>query len=123
MTSLLDLYLDWTAIEELPSLIKHLTGLTLLIFKTAKTFGIFRGSFAEPINLLLPNLFSGLSSLVTLDLIDCNLSDGALPDDLSGLSSIQYLNLSKHIFTSLPDSISKLYELKLLLLDHCRELK
>uniref|UniRef100_A0A7N2LDX6 ADP-ribosyl cyclase/cyclic ADP-ribose hydrolase n=1 Tax=Quercus lobata TaxID=97700 RepID=A0A7N2LDX6_QUELO len=81
------------------------------------------GPEPEPINLLLPNSFSGLSSLVSPDLSDCNLSDGALPDDLSCLYSIKSLNLSKNNFTSLPDSISELSELKLLLLDHCSELK
>ena len=152
MTSLLDLYLDGTAIEELPSSIKHLTGLALLSLQYCKNLWSFpsviysltslkiltlkgcksqqpiealqnTGPEPEPINLLLPNSFSGLSSLVSPDLSDCNLSDGALPDDLSCLYSIKSLNLSKNNFTSLPDSISELSELKLLLLDHCSELK
>ena len=152
MTSLLDLYLDGTALEELPSSIKHLTGLTLLSLQDCKNLWSFpsvicsltslkiltlkgcksqqpiealqnTGPEPEPINLLLPNSFSGLSSLVSLDLSDCNLSDGPLPDDLSCLSSLKSLNLSKNNFTSLLDSISELSELKLLLLDHCSQLK
>ncbi|XP_030962619.1 uncharacterized protein LOC115983903 isoform X3 [Quercus lobata] len=82
-----------------------------------------RNPVPEPINLLLPSSFSGLGSLVSLDLSDCNLSDGELPDDLSCLSSLKSLNLSKNNFTNLPDSISELSELKLILLDHCSQLK
>ena len=77
----------------------------------------------EPINLLLPKSFSGLSSLKSLDLSDCNLSDGALPEDLSCLSSLRFLNLSKNNFTFLPDSISQLSKLKLLCLDNCSNLQ
>ncbi|XP_050281499.1 TMV resistance protein N-like [Quercus robur] len=82
-----------------------------------------RNPVPEPTNLLLPSSFSGLGSLVSLDLSDCNLSDGELPDDLSCLSSLKSLNLSKNNFTNLPDSISELSELKLILLDHCSQLK
>uniref|UniRef100_A0A2N9GNS1 TIR domain-containing protein n=1 Tax=Fagus sylvatica TaxID=28930 RepID=A0A2N9GNS1_FAGSY len=77
----------------------------------------------EPINLLLPKLYSGLSSLKSLDLSNCNLSDGALPDDLSCLSSLQSLKLSKNNFTHLPDSFSQLSKLKLLYLDNCSKLR
>lgn len=80
-------------------------------------------SESKPINFLLPRSFSGLSSLVSLDLSDRNLLDGALPDDLSCLSSLQSLNLSKNSFTCLPDSISQLTKLKLLCLDKCARLK
>ena len=159
MTSLLELYLDGTAIEELPSSIKHLTCLVLLNLQDCKNLLSFpsiicsltslefltlsgckgqqpiealpytgpepepRNPVPEPINPFLPNSFSGLGSLVSLDLSDCNLSDGELPDDLSCLSSLKSLNLSKNNFTSLPDSISELSELKLILLDHCSQLK
>ena len=77
----------------------------------------------EPISLLLPESFSGLSSLVSLDLSGCNLLDGALPDDLSYLFSLTSLNLRNNNFTCLPYSISQLLNLKLLFLDHCSKLQ
>ena len=77
----------------------------------------------EPISLVLPLSFSGLSSLVSLDLSGCNLLDGALPDDLSYLSSLTSLNLRNNNFTCLPCSISQLLNLKLLFLDHCSKLQ
>ena len=126
MTSLLDLYMDGTALEELPSSTNHLTGLTLLSLQDCKNLWSFpsvicsltslkiltlkgcksqqpiealqnTGPEPEPINLLLPNSFSGLSSLVSLDPSDCNLSDGELPDDLSCLYSTKSLNLRAKI--------------------------
>ena len=170
MTSLSKLYLDGTAIEELPLSIKRLTGLTLLNLQECKnllsfpsvicsltsleiltlsscvgqppkqalsytylrslicsTLVLWRYCFfipePKPISLLLPKSFSGLSSLVSLDLSDCNLLDGALPDDLSRLSSLKSLNMSKNNFTLLHDGISLLAKLKLLYLDHCIKLQ
>ena len=140
MTCLSKLYLDRTAIKELPLSIKHLAGLTMSfpsairaltsleiltlsgckvqLPKSCHLPGLslalwtYRFFYAqrpepEPANLLLPESFSGLSSLKSLDLSHCNLSDGALPD-LSCLSSLRSLNLSKNNFTRLPDAISQL---------------
>nr|XP_023879432.1 TMV resistance protein N-like [Quercus suber] len=165
MTRLSKLYLDRTAIKELPSSIKHLAGLTILNLKDCKyllsfpsairaltsleiltlsgckvqlpkschlpglslALWTYRFFYAqrpepEPANLLLPESFSGLSSLKSLDLSDCNLSDGALPD-LSSLSSLRSLNLSKNNITRLPDAISQLSMLKLVCLDNCSKLQ
>ncbi|XP_040998843.1 TMV resistance protein N-like isoform X2 [Juglans microcarpa x Juglans regia] len=148
MEHLSELYLDGTAIEELPLSIQHLTGLTLLNLAGCKKLLIFpiaicclpalktlilsgcKGqppspvllSIAAPL-LSLPSLFSGLTPLVALDLSDCNLLDGALPDDLSGLSSLESLNLSGNNFTHVPDSISQLPKLKFLYLDNCSRLQ
>ncbi|KAF5444610.1 hypothetical protein F2P56_033730, partial [Juglans regia] len=191
MISLSKLYLNGTAIEELPSSIEHLTNLALLNLRDCKSFLSFprvlfglaslkslilsgcrcqptlvdvRLNFAQlisfsvlyylilpntylriltcvalilwthfscvarqheskPINLLLPRSFSGLSSVVSLDLSDFNLLDGAFPDDLSCLSSLQSLNLSRNGFICLPNSISQLSKLKFLCLDNCTKLK
>uniref|UniRef100_A0A7N2LDE7 Uncharacterized protein n=1 Tax=Quercus lobata TaxID=97700 RepID=A0A7N2LDE7_QUELO len=174
MTSMLELYLDRTAIEGLPSSIKHLTNLTLLNLQDCENLSSFpsvicslisleililsgckgqppqarylsgliptlssigttltllytyltdRQPEAEPISLVLPLSFSGLSSLVSLDLSGCNLLDGALPDDLSYLFSLTSLNLRNNNFTCLPCSISQLLNLKLLFLDHCSKLQ
>nr|POE99862.1 tmv resistance protein n [Quercus suber] len=72
-----------------------------------------------PFNQLLPRL----SGLVSLDLSDCSLLDGALPDDLTCLSSLQFLNLRKNNFTCLPDSISQLSKLVDLNLNDCSKLQ
>ncbi|XP_023873512.2 TMV resistance protein N [Quercus suber] len=171
MTRLLELYLDGTAIEELPSSFKHLTGLILLNLQECEnissfpqficsltslkilnllgcnsqppkswhflglsfiyaTLVLWKNSFfiaqhpeLEPINLFMPRSFSGLRSLVSLDLSDCNLLDGAFLGDLGCLSSVQFLNLSKSNFTHLPDSISQLPKRTVLYMDNCSRLQ
>ncbi|XP_075647665.1 TMV resistance protein N-like isoform X2 [Castanea sativa] len=167
MTKLSELYLDGTALEELPLSIANLTGLTLLSLQDCKNiscstsvnlpslktlnlsgckgqqsnfwyshgiFQMFRLTLGidyffpapcpelDSINLPLPMLF-GLSSLVSLDLSDCNLSDGTLPDDLSCFSLLEVLKLNKNNFTSLPDSISQLSKLTCLHLENCTQLQ
>ncbi|KAG7941013.1 hypothetical protein I3843_16G016500 [Carya illinoinensis] len=114
MKRLSELYLDKTAIEEIPSSIRNLTGLTLLNLAGCKNHP------SESWNSLL--YLSALNSLVALDLSDCNLSDGAIPGDLSGLCSLESLILSGNNFTCLPDSISQLSTLKFLYLDNCSKL-
>lgn len=76
----------------------------------------------DPTNSLLPRA-SGLSFMVSLDLSDCNLLDGALPNDLSCLSLLRSLNLSKNNFTHLPSSISQLSSLKIFELKDCSRLQ
>ncbi|KAG7941004.1 hypothetical protein I3843_16G015700 [Carya illinoinensis] len=115
MKRLSELYLDKTAIEEVPLSIQNLTGLTLLNLSGCKDHP------SESWHWLL--YLSTLTSLNALDLSDCNLSDGAIPGDLSGLSSLESLILSRNNFTCLPDSISQLSKLKFLYLDNCSKLK
>jgi hypothetical protein len=74
-------------------------------------------------NFFLPKSLTGLGSLAHLNLSDCNLEDGDLPDDLSCLSSLESLKLSKNNFTCLPHSISQLSKLKFLYVDKCSRLK
>ena len=109
MTSLSELYLDGTAVEELPSSLERLTGLTVLSLQGCKNLSSF------------PSV--NLPSLKTLNLSDCNLWDGGLPVDLSCLSSLHELDLSKNNFTRLPDSISQLSKLKSLNLNDCSRLQ
>ncbi|XP_039032334.1 disease resistance-like protein DSC1 [Hibiscus syriacus] len=71
---------------------------------------------------ILPSL-SGLSSLIELNLRDCNLCEGDIPNDISCLSSLVMLNLSGNNFISLPDSLTRLSKLKGLALMNCRGLK
>ncbi|CAL5378188.1 unnamed protein product [Camellia sinensis] len=61
--------------------------------------------------------------LVILSLMDCNLSDDALPRDLSNLHSLQKLYLGGNTFHSLPESVKFLTTLQSLHLDLCRSLR
>ncbi|GMY07864.1 TMV resistance protein N-like [Fagus crenata] len=161
MTRLSKLYLDGTAVEEMPLSIKHLTSLTLLSLQDCKNLSSFPGvnlpslktlilsgckvqtpkswllqglslirapydflkdyffPIQEAVNLLLPRF----RFMTSLNLTDRNLWDGALPDDLSCLSSLQNLDLSRNNFTHLPDSISQLSKLKRLKLNDCSRLQ
>jgi len=131
MTSLHELYLDGTTIKELPLSFKTLSSLVSLnisdcsrLEKIPKNFisGMeclkhlwVAGSGSDLISLLMPNWFSSLSSLRELDFSNCNLSDGAIPNDLCWLSSLEILILSGNKFTRIPDiwQLSKLEKLNL----------
>ncbi|KAM2040150.1 hypothetical protein PS2_033679 [Malus domestica] len=76
-----------------------------------------------PLSLLLPTSFSGLTSLTKLNLSDCNLTEGEVPNDLGGLFSLEILNLSGNNFVSLPEGISQLCNLKSLNVSHCSKLQ
>ncbi|KAK8329783.1 hypothetical protein V6Z11_A11G356600 [Gossypium hirsutum] len=56
---------------------------------------------------MLP-LSSGLSSLRELNLRNCNLCEGDIPRDISGLSSLICLVLSGNNFISIPASLTRL---------------
>lgn len=132
MTSLISLYLGWTGIKELPLSFKSLSSLVNLdisycsrLEKIPKNMiggmkhleSLFAaGSGSDLISLLMmPNSLSSLSSLTSLSFSNCNLSDGAIPNDLCCLSSLKYLNLSGNQFTRIPDiwQLSKLVTLNL----------
>jgi Leucine-rich repeat (LRR) protein len=134
MTSLHRLYLDGTAIKELPLSFKSLSSVECLHMSNCSRLAeipkdlisgmeclrelCVAGSDSNLISILMPNSFSSLSSLRELDFSNCNLSDGAIPNDLCCLSSLYYLNLSGNKFTRIPDiwQLSKLSELDL---SHC----
>jgi Leucine-rich repeat (LRR) protein len=131
MTSLWYLHLDGTAIKELSFSSKTLRSLNIsncsrlekipkgLISVMERPREIrVAGSGSDLISILMPNSFSSLSSLRELDLSNCNLSDGAIPNDLCCLSSLSYLNLSGNKFTRIPD-IWQLSKLSTLDLSHC----
>ncbi|XP_050230104.1 disease resistance protein RPV1-like isoform X2 [Mercurialis annua] len=62
------------------------------------------------------------SSLVSLSLANCNLSNDHILKDLSMLPSLQRLNLSGNSFHAIPESINNLTLLHSLILDHCESL-
>ncbi|KAG8479654.1 hypothetical protein CXB51_029382 [Gossypium anomalum] len=64
-------------------------------------------------------LLSGLSSLRELKLRDCNLCEGDIPRDISGLSCLEKLDLSGNNFISIPASLTRLSKLQFLYLSNC----
>ncbi|GAV65328.1 LOW QUALITY PROTEIN: LRR_1 domain-containing protein/NB-ARC domain-containing protein/TIR domain-containing protein, partial [Cephalotus follicularis] len=76
----------------------------------------------DPMPLMLPSL-SGLCSLTRLDLSNCKLWEGAIPNDFACLSSLEFLNLSSNNFVTLPAIIGQLSNLKLLRLNNCKMLQ
>ncbi|XP_062017321.1 disease resistance protein RUN1-like [Rosa rugosa] len=70
-----------------------------------------------------PRSFASLRSLVKLDLTDCNLFEGAIPNDISCMASLTKLNLSRNHFASLPSSIFYLSKLEDLNLEYCERLQ
>lgn len=77
---------------------------------------------ATSTTLVLPSL-SGLSSLTKLDLSNCNLGEGAVPNDIGYLSSLRHLDLSCNKFVSLPTSIDQLSGLQSLRMEDCKMLQ
>jgi Leucine-rich repeat (LRR) protein len=71
---------------------------------------------------VLPSL-SGLSSLTRLSLSNCNLGEGAVPNDIGYLSSLRQLDLSRNKFVSLPTSIDQLSGLQFLRMEDCKMLQ
>ncbi|KAK3219245.1 hypothetical protein Dsin_013215 [Dipteronia sinensis] len=128
-----ELDVSGTAIRQVPSSIVQLTNLKTLSLRGCKgeppkTWSFSLWSWMLPtrkpdcIGLLLPPL-AGLSVLKTLDISDCNLSDGAIPNDFGSLFSLEELKLSGNNFVSLPDCISQLSKLKILCLEKCQKLQ
>ncbi|XAR56225.1 hypothetical protein NMG60_11036612 [Bertholletia excelsa] len=78
---------------------------------------------SKPRNNLDPSLTFLPCNLQKLSLRDCNLSDNAIPGDLSGLSLLLELDLSENPISRLPESIKGLTMLKSLWLEMCMRLK
>ncbi|TXG74756.1 hypothetical protein ES288_1Z013600v1 [Gossypium darwinii] len=85
-------------------------------------FKVIQGRWMNPIAPMLP-LLSGLNSLRELKLRDCNLCEGDIPRDTSGLSSLTDLDLSGNNFISVPASLTQLSKLEFLYLINCKKLK
>ena len=82
----------------------------------------FREKRTNSLSLSL-NSFSGLCSLIALDLSNCNLQEESIPSDFCCLTSLSVLNMSGNNFTSPPASIHELSNLKYLYLDDCKRLQ
>ncbi|ONH95342.1 hypothetical protein PRUPE_7G065500 [Prunus persica] len=110
MKQLRELHLDGTAIEELPTSIKHLNGLTLLNLRDCKNL------------LSLPDIIcTSLTALQILNLLGCsNLNE--LPENLGSLECLQELNASGTAIRELPTSIRHLTGLTLFNLKDCTNL-
>ncbi|TYI58454.1 hypothetical protein E1A91_D11G359700v1 [Gossypium mustelinum] len=125
-----ELDLSETAITEPPSFIFQFKNLEVLSFNGRKgpsykslpnlpsLFKVIQGRRTNPMARMLP-LLSGLSSLSVLNLRDCNLCEGDIPPDISGLSYLVILDLSGNNFVSIPASLTRLLKLESLELSNC----
>ena len=98
------------------------TTITQLFLKICK-YLLFPKESLGPNTHLILNSSSDLSSLIFLDLSYCNLSDGAIPNDLGHLSSLEIVNLSGNKFARIPDTICQLSNLESLYLRNCSRLQ
>ncbi|KHG24892.1 TMV resistance N [Gossypium arboreum] len=133
--SLEKLDLSGTAITTTPTFIFHMKNLKFLSFRGCKgppsrvrAYWPFISSATKSpswncTTLRLPAILSGLSTLKQLNLSDCNLDEGAIPNDICSLSSLEILVLSDNNFITLPATLSRLSKLSSLQLTDCKRLK
>ncbi|MFQ6621413.1 hypothetical protein Gotur_001941 [Gossypium turneri] len=125
-----NLDLSETAITEPPSFIFQFKNLKVLSFNGCKRssklqqnlpslFKLIRRGRTNSMAPMLPSL-SGLSSLRELNLRDCSLCEGDIPSDISGLSSLKFLDLKGNNFISIPASIIRLSKLNYIRLSDCK---
>ncbi|KAL6328688.1 hypothetical protein AAG906_003373 [Vitis piasezkii] len=124
---LVKLKANGTGIQEVPTSITLLTKLEVLSLTgckggESKSRNLALCLRASPTKGLRPSFLSVLCPLKKLNLSDCNLLEGALPDDLSFLSWLECLDLSRNSFITVP-SLSRLPRLKRLILEHCKSLR
>ncbi|KAB2059703.1 hypothetical protein ES319_A11G324800v1 [Gossypium barbadense] len=129
-----ELDLSETSITVPPSFIFQLKNIKFLFFNGCKgpsyksrpnlpsLFKVIQGRRTNPIAPMLP-LLSGLSSLRMLKLRDCNLCEGDIPRNISGLSSLCLLDLSGNNFISIPASLTRLSKRYSIRLSNCKMLK
>ncbi|XP_021802734.1 TMV resistance protein N-like [Prunus avium] len=86
------------------------------------TFGLLPRKNPHPVSLVLASL-KDLRFLKHLNLRYCNLCEGAIPEDIGLLSSLEELNLDGNHFVSLPASISGLSKLGEFTLNNCKGLQ
>ncbi|RVW60037.1 TMV resistance protein N [Vitis vinifera] len=130
---LAQLHADGTAIAQPPDSIVLLRNLQVLIYPGCKilaptslgslfSFWLLHGNSSNGIGLRLPSSFSSFRSLSNLDISDCKLIEGAIPNGICSLISLKKLDLSRNNFLSIPAGISELTNLKDLRLGQCQSL-
>ena len=107
MGNLSGLYLDGTAIRELPSSIEHLNGLVLLNLANCNQLEN------------LPESIGKLTSLQTLKLYGCSKLK-KFPDELGSLQCLEELNVDGTAIEEVPPSITLLSKLKVLSFAGCK---
>ncbi|KAJ9675995.1 hypothetical protein PVL29_024803 [Vitis rotundifolia] len=119
------LYADGTALRELPSSLSSLRNLGISSFEGCKgppsASWLFPRRSSNSTGFILHNL-SGLCSLRTLDLSDCNFNHETNLSSLAFLSSLEDLHLCGNNFVTLPN-LSRLSRLKLFWLENCTSLQ
>ncbi|XP_049344728.1 TMV resistance protein N-like [Solanum verrucosum] len=103
LENLVTLNAECTLISRAPPSIIRLNQLKYLSFAYQESkFGV---------SFVFPEVNEGLRSLESLNLSDCNLLDGGLPEDIGCLSSLKTMYLNRNKFEHLPRSIAKLAQL------------
>ncbi|KAM5550984.1 disease resistance protein RPV1-like, partial [Rosa sericea] len=135
------LCLGGTAVEKLPSSIEHLSeslveldlnGIVIreqpysfflkLLNLIVSSFGLFTRKSPQPLISLLASL-KHFSFLTALNLNDCNLCEGEIPNEIGSLSSLKRLDLRGNNFVSLPASLHLLSKLKHIDVENCKRLQ
>ncbi|KAM5557741.1 disease resistance protein RPV1 [Rosa sericea] len=131
------LSLSGTAVEKLPS-IEHLSEslveldmsevvrreppYSLFLQRVLSSSGLFPRKSPHPLIPVLASL-KHFSSLKKLNLNDCNLCEGEIPNDIGSLSSLKNLELRGNNFVTLPASIHLLSKLWFIDVENCERLQ
>ncbi|KDO42842.1 hypothetical protein CISIN_1g046888mg [Citrus sinensis] len=116
LESLKKINLGRTTVTELPSSFENIEGLGTLGLERSQLPHLLSGLVSLPASLL-----SGLFSLNWLNLNNCALT--AIPEEIGCLPSLEWLELRENNFESLPVSIKQLSRLKRLDLSNCSMLQ
>ncbi|XP_059668949.1 disease resistance protein RUN1-like [Cornus florida] len=111
MKELNEFQMQGTAMKQLPSSIQHLSSIATIILDNSW------------MQIIGTELLCGLSTLRSLFLHKCNLSEESLPRDFGRLSSLEELDISENNFTSIPASFIQLTNLESLELEDCTSLR
>ncbi|XP_015160768.1 TMV resistance protein N-like [Solanum tuberosum] len=87
-----------------------------------KSLSFVKENPEDTVNFVFPQVNEGLLSLEILALSYCNIIDEGLPEDIGSLSSLKELYLCGNKFEHLPQSISELGALEYLNLSDCKRL-
>ncbi|XP_054791602.1 TMV resistance protein N-like isoform X2 [Prosopis cineraria] len=106
-----------TAITKLPESLGFLTGLQDLGLSGCENIDLHPFTVKKLLGF-------NLMSLTELNLSNCGISDGSIPDDFGGLTSLFALDLGRNDFVNLPiGCFCNLHRLHYLFLNDCKRLK